>query len=97
MKKTLKQFVFQKMKEQGYILDQEAAKFLGKDKELNFCTVEEYKRQYLSFENAKERFKDIKNPIVEKHRRGYYIRNNEMEEHAWYKIPKSYYEYLKNK
>jgi hypothetical protein len=99
MKKTLKQFIFNKLEKGEYILDQDVARFLGKEKEVNYYTVEKYKKEYYRFKNAKERFEDFENKGIElsKVNRKYLIRNNEMPEHQWFQIPKSYYEYLKEK
>jgi hypothetical protein len=90
--KNLKQFIFKKMEEQGYILDQELYKFCGR--EPNFSTAEIYKREYLNFKNAKEYFKDFKNPILSHYKKRYSIGHKGINE--WWKIPKSYFLYLKS-
>ena len=96
-KETLKQFIFRKMSKGNYILDQDLARFVGKDKEVNFYTAECYKREYLNFENDKQFFKDWEinhNTIIAHYRRRYQISRGE---NKWYKISKAYFLYLKEK
>ena len=97
MKKSLKQFIFKEMKIKGYVLDQEVFNFLGK--EPNFSTVELYKDEYRRFEFLKKRFEEfVKDPTaeIEKCGRWHSLTSAEMKkEHRIYKIPKTYFEYLK--
>lgn len=95
--KSLKQFIWDKMEKGEYILDQDLASFVGKDKEVNFYTAECYKREYTAFNNDKNFFKDWEtNPetIIAHYRRRYQISRGE---NKWYKISKNYYNYLKEK
>ena len=91
--KTLKQFVFSEMKKKDYVLDQEVHIFLDKE-DVNYYTVEQYKKDYKRLEWAKEYFKDIKNPMLQKTYRKYLIRDNSWEAGQYKIIPKIYYDYL---
>ena len=101
--KTLKQFIFSKLEAGEYILDKDVANFLGK--EPNFCTAEEYKREWHSLNSYKERFEDFikdKTAFIVKYKRDNkyakdvcFLSNAEMDKdnQSW-KITKAYYEYL---
>jgi hypothetical protein len=86
---TLKQFIFKKMDVDGYVLDYEVAKFLGR--EPNYRTVENYKKNWRRLKNDKTRFADEE--IIEKihFNRGYYIRLKGMDKHSLYKVGKDFY------
>ena len=99
MGKTLKQFVFEKLEENGCVLDQDVYNFLGR--EPNFYTIQQYKGEFYSFHYAKkyfENFEEDKTTKIGKGNRMYYITNEEMEkDNRIIKIPKIYYNYLKDK
>ena len=94
----IKQFIFKEMENKGYVLDQEVFNFLGK--EPNYYTIELYKKEWLGFKRAKEYFIDFennKNTIIRKSGRRYLIIIKMSESLGWYLIPKSYFNYLKEK
>ena len=93
--KNIKQLIWQKLNEQGYILDQDIAKIYGK--EPNFCVAESYKQQWRKFQNDKSRFDDEN--IIEKTKgnRKYLIRTEGMPEHSFYKVGKEFWETIKIK
>lgn len=68
---NLKNFIFLRLDEKGYILDSEVAKFCKK--EPNFSTVEEYKRQWRKLQNDKQFFSDKKIIKADKHGRRHYV------------------------
>jgi adenylate kinase family enzyme len=80
MNKSLKQFIFEKMANDGYVMDKELAKFCGG--EPDFSLAENYKEQYRrierekrNLENYKERFEEYeKHPdtLIEKYKNGSY-------------------------
>jgi hypothetical protein len=86
---NLKQKIFEVLDLTGYLTDQEAARMYGKDKEINFCTVEEYKRQWRKLQADRNFFADKKIIKVEKH--GKY-RIAELENGDLYRIGKDFYE-----
>lgn len=103
MKKSIKQQIWDKLDKDGFCTDSELYKIYGK--EPNFDTAEIYKAEYYVLKNAKERFAElIKNPEV---RIMFYKPNykggrprcslsaGDYRENRWWKIPKGYFEYLK--
>ena len=100
MKKTLKQFIFNEMDKKGYVLDQELADFCGK--EPNFYTAEQYKQEWqrLQWCLTSHNFHEDDTTEIHKGYRCYLVRNKEIkdiDENRWLKIPKIYFDYLKNK
>ena len=93
MKKSLKQFIFEKMKEEGYVSDKELAKFCGK--EPNFYTASVYAKEWRNLESAKEYFdgKIDSHTTISKFGRKYVIKIDK----DYRGIPKIYFEYLKEK
>jgi len=69
----------------------------GKKGRVNLCTVEDYKDEWRRFNHAKERFDDVEDKIIQSYRRNYMLKYKGMGEHEWYKIPKIYFNYLKDK
>lgn len=111
MKQTLKQFIFQKMSE-GYVLDKDIANFIKKTKgekyykehDIPFYQAETYKREYRLLENAKKQFDDCEEKEISSYRNSYkgaktkyHLHYKGMSENQMWKIPKIYFEYLKNK
>ena len=106
-KQTLKQFIFKKMAEQGYVLDKELGRFCrdnnwDEEKDIPFYRAEVYKREYQLLENAKDKFDDCEDVKIESYRNSYKgaktrynLRHKGMAENQWWKIPKIYFEYLK--
>lgn len=99
MKKSLKKFIWEEMEKKGYVLDWELAKFCGK--EVNYYTAEVYKREYNLLNQWINNNAYHNDPTSEIHkgRRMYLVRNEEIkkiDENRWMKIPKIYFEYLKN-
>ena len=95
---SLKQFVFERMNNQGYIPDGELAKFCGG--EPNFCTASGYSREYTKLKEAKRYFAELeKSPtvIISKGHRKYLIRDSKWDNLYWNAIPKIYFQYLKKK
>ena len=93
---NLKQFVFQKLKDKGCVLDSELAKFCKG--EPNFYTTSQYTREYYKLANAKSYFADFENDpktVITKGHRRYLIQREAG--NKWQVIPKIYFEHLKNK
>lgn len=96
---TLKQFVFNEMDKKGYILDQELAKFCKG--EPNFYTAEQYKEDWKRLNNclSVHNFHQDNTTEIHKGYKCYLVRNKEIkeiDENRWLKIPKIYFNYLKN-
>ena len=93
MKKSLKQFIFEEMKNKGYVLDKELASFCGK--EPNFYTASVYAKEWRNLESAKGYFDGkIKNDTsISKFGRRYVIKIDK----DYRGIPKIYFEYLKER
>lgn len=109
--KTLKQFIFQKMAE-GYMTDKDLSEFIKstkgeeyyKEHDLPYCQAEVYKREYQALENAKNEFDDCEDIVISSYRNSYKgaktrynLRHKGMVENQWWKIPKIYFEHLKEK
>ena len=98
--KNLKQFIFKELEEKGYVTDQATFNFLGK--EPNFYTVQQYTDQWHSFNRAKKHWGEPTEDVVIHRGHRYciisameYVYNNNISE--GYKIPRIYFEYLKEK
>jgi hypothetical protein len=107
MKKTLKQFIFETMKEKGWVSDRELAKFCG-DKEPSFSQAAIYQDEYSRLQNCKsqfEEYEDHPDTFIHKYKNNgkyfktYFNLGNKtlLGENRFWKIPKNYYEYLKEK
>jgi len=100
MKKSLKKFIYEKLEKGEYISDQDVFNFMGSN-DFSFYTAEQYKDEFRRLEFLKEKFKDfIKDPTVRicKNYRCHILDNHEMREKSMvYKIPKTYFDYLKGK
>lgn len=105
---NLKQFIFNRMQENGYCLDIELAKFCNdngwnEERDIPFRQAEIYKTQYRSLENQKSQFDEKENKVISSYKNShknaktkYSLRYKGMEEGTGYKITKAYFEYLKD-
>jgi len=86
---SIKQKIWNKLDQDGYVTDSELAKIYGK--EPNFYIAEVYKREWLNLQKDKEWFADKK--IIDKHnhRGRYFVRIEGQEENAGYKVSKAFY------
>jgi hypothetical protein len=97
-KKSLKQFIFDKLEHQNYILDNEVYKFLNK--EPNWYSVQQYKNDYFRLKSAQQYFREFEvnqNTIIKHSGNKYLIRDKMWENMKWIVIPKIYFDYLKTK
>lgn len=102
--KTLKQFIFERMDKNNYVLDQEVSNFLGK--EPNFSATAIYQQEWQTLNNQKLNFEDFikeKGVYISKYKNSnkysktrYTLSKKSMGNQGW-KITKSYFEYLKEK
>lgn len=102
--KGLKKFIWDKLDKGECVLDQDIAKFVGKENEINFSMVEYYKNQWISFNNTKEYFRDIVEAGNYEIKRinmfpgncKHLIRDKNWPKNQYKQIPKLYYDYLIN-
>ena len=92
---SLKKFIWDKLDKGEYITDSILYKF--KNKEPNYYLAEVYKKLYYNFHKAIDKFSEKINrqSIIHNYSGRYSLSLNG--ENEWYKIPKDYYEHLKNK
>jgi hypothetical protein len=98
---TLKQFVFQQLDLNGYILDDEIFKLTNNENSL--ITAEQYKNEWRMLKRDKEQFKeleDVPSLIIASRgnrRKKYLLRDSKWDNMKWYQISKIYFNYLKEK
>ena len=88
------------MKENGYVLDRELAEFQGK--EPSYYQAEVYKRDWETLQMciSANNYQDDDTSELWHPKGRYFVRNytlKKINEYRWQKIPKVYFEYLKNK
>ena len=91
MKKSLKQFIFEKMSAGEYVTDTMLAKFCGG--EPNYYQAEVYKSQFRKIERDREFFADKNITRIEHYRRNYKAQLDN--QNSWYRIGKDYYNEIK--